>query len=112
MQKQPVIFVDMGVIGYKDAWDKQEQLMQENLKSRATVSNLQPADNTATTNYQPQTTNYLLFVEHPPVYTLGKSGKIEHVLIDDKKREEAGITERQTSRPLESRTTACAPKAS
>ena len=40
---------------------------------------------------QPATQNYLLFVEHSTVYTLGKSGDIGHVLIDEKERQEKGI---------------------
>jgi lipoyl(octanoyl) transferase len=36
------------------------------------------------------TDNYLLFCEHPPVYTLGKSGKIEHLLVNEKQLEELG----------------------
>ena len=39
----------------------------------------------------PQTTNYLLFVEHPPVYTLGKSGHVENLLISDEERAAKGI---------------------
>jgi lipoyl(octanoyl) transferase len=46
----------------------------------------------------PETRNFLLFVEHPPVYTLGKSGKIEHVLIDEAERKERGIEFYQTNR--------------
>jgi lipoyl(octanoyl) transferase len=46
----------------------------------------------------PETRNFLMFVEHPPVYTLGKSGKIEHVLIDEAERKERGIEFYQTNR--------------
>jgi lipoyl(octanoyl) transferase len=45
-----------------------------------------------------QTINRLLFVEHPPVYTLGKSGDISHVLIDDEQRQEKGIEFFKTNR--------------
>ncbi len=93
MQKQPVIFRDMGVARYKDVWDQQELLLQENLKAKAHVHSSQLADNS-----EPSTVNHLLFVEHPPVYTLGKSGKLEHVLIDDNKREEVGIEFYHTNR--------------
>lgn len=51
-----------------------------------------------TLNSRFQTTHYLLFVEHPPVYTLGKSGKIEHVLIDEGQRTAKGIEFYQTNR--------------
>jgi lipoyl(octanoyl) transferase len=43
------------------------------------------------TNYDKQTGNHLLFVEHSPVYTLGKSGDINNVLIDDDDRSKKGI---------------------
>jgi lipoyl(octanoyl) transferase len=49
-------------------------------------------------NTQRATRNFLLFVEHPPVYTLGKSGKIEHVLINEAERKERGIEFYQTNR--------------
>lgn len=93
MQKQPVIFRDMGAARYKDVWDQQELLLQENLKAKAHVHGSQLTDNS-----EPSTVNHLLFVEHPPVYTLGKSGKMEHVLIEDGKREEAGIEFYHTNR--------------
>jgi lipoyl(octanoyl) transferase len=44
------------------------------------------------------TKHYLLFVEHPPVYTLGKSGKIEHVLINEEQRQQQGIEFFHTNR--------------
>ena len=84
---------------YQQAWDYQERLLQENVSLKkianfSAVSNgqltkdLQSKENV---NTQIQTVNYLLFVEHPPVYTLGKSGKIEHVLINEEERKLNGI---------------------
>jgi lipoyl(octanoyl) transferase len=46
----------------------------------------------------PETRHYLLFVEHLPVYTLGKSGKIEHVLINEEQRRQKGIEFYHTNR--------------
>ena len=68
---------------YQQAWDYQERLLQENVQ-------LKRNDNFQV-NSQSPTINYLLFVEHPPVYTLGKSGKIEHVLINEEQRKLNGI---------------------
>ncbi|MDQ3277759.1 MAG: lipoyl(octanoyl) transferase LipB, partial [Bacteroidota bacterium] len=85
-------------MGYKEAWDYQEALLKENLAAKAAVASLSPASDRTITNGQPATTHYLLFVEHPPVYTLGKSGKMEHVLIGEKEREERGIAFFQTNR--------------
>lgn len=95
MDKQKVIFKDLGIIDYKTAWDKQEELLQENVKVKAAIRTEQsvtgkglPTMNLsseawAKVDHKPQTTNYFLLCEHPPVYTLGKSGKKEHVLMSD-----------------------------
>jgi len=56
---------------YQAAWDYQEKLLQENVKRKSTVGG------------QQLTVNHLLFVEHPPVYTLGKSGNMDNVLMSD-----------------------------
>src|SRR5215213_4528955 len=84
--KQTVIFQDLGGMLYKDAWDYQEQLLQQNLQAKSGS----PA--------QAHTTHHLLLVEHPPVYTLGKSGKEEHVLISAEERERRGIEYFKTNR--------------
>ncbi|HVM90100.1 MAG TPA: lipoyl(octanoyl) transferase LipB [Puia sp.] len=89
MHKQKIFFEDLGLMPYKQAWDLQEVLLQENLKVKSAAfgkyredqqSLFLPCGN-ADAGIKPQTTNYLLFVEHPPVYTLGKSGHPENVLI-------------------------------
>ncbi|PHX73770.1 MAG: lipoyl(octanoyl) transferase [Chitinophagaceae bacterium] len=69
---QEVILRDLTVLEYGDAWKLQESLLLENthLKSIASKSGEKAI-----------TTHHLLFCEHPPVYTIGKSGKTEHVLI-------------------------------
>lgn len=63
-------FLDLGLVDYKQAWDYQTTLFQAILDVKAAnrTSNLQPPDSLQETN------NYLLFCEHPHVYTLGKSG--------------------------------------
>lgn len=50
------------------------------------------------TDHPQPTQNYLLWVEHPPVFTLGKSGKIEHLLVDKQALAEKGIEFYQTNR--------------
>ena len=92
-EKQVVYFEDLGKMDYKSAWDYQETLLQANLavKKGELIEQETP-------NSKLQTTNHLLFVEHPPVYTLGKSGKIEHVLINEEQRTEKGIEFYQTNR--------------
>lgn len=69
------IFRDLGSIDYKEAWDYQEKLFDEVLASKNANSHL-PAEQKNLSN------NYLLFCEHPHVYTLGKSGKEQNMLLD------------------------------
>jgi len=71
-----VKFIDLGLKDYKEVWDLQEELFArtggikiENRSLPATSQNITP--------------NYLLFVEHPHVYTLGKSGKSSHLLLNE-----------------------------
>ena len=80
-----MIFNDLGIIEYKAAWDHQESLLQKNLRVKSAIRSGQQADDSKpqTTNIKLQTSNYFLLCEHPPVYTLGKSGKKEHVLMND-----------------------------
>ncbi|MEI2740076.1 MAG: lipoyl(octanoyl) transferase LipB [Chitinophagaceae bacterium] len=94
MQKQPVIFKDLGVMEYRAAWDYQEKLLQENVRKKSLVYS-QEAE---AVDAGLQTSNYLLFVEHPPVYTLGKSGNKENVLLDDEELKEKKIQFFNTNR--------------
>ena len=101
MDKQQVIFRDLGVMDYKTAWDYQERLLQENVKIKSLVFSLESGamDDPLTPDSSHLTTqHYLLFVEHPPVYTLGKSGNIENVLINEQMRLAKGIEFFRTNR--------------
>ena len=104
MSKQEVIFKDLGQMDYKTAWDYQESLLQENVRKKSAIGNLQLAindsqlNNDPTANCQLETVNYLLLVEHPPVYTLGKSGNIDNVLINEEMRTKKGIEFFRTNR--------------
>jgi lipoyl(octanoyl) transferase len=101
MNKQQVIFRDLGVMDYKTAWDYQEQLLQENVKIKSLVFSQESVvanDPLAPDTPHPTTQHYLLFVEHPPVYTLGKSGNIENVLINEQMRSAKGIEFFRTNR--------------
>lgn len=71
-----VVFADLGKMDYKECWDLQEKLFDETVQTKFRNRNA-PADQQETTK------NYLLFVEHPHVYTLGKSGDKKHLLLDD-----------------------------
>ena len=82
MNKQ-IIVKDLGHKDYKETWDYQESLFEEIVelkrKNRAENKDL-------------PTPNYFLFVEHPHVYTLGKSGHIENLLIDEEALAKKGAT--------------------
>lgn len=75
---------------YQSAWDLQEEVLQKNVKLKQEAH--QTGDDT------PGTEHHLFFVEHPPVYTLGKSGHIENVLISDEQRAQRGIEFFKTNR--------------
>ena len=111
MSKQPIIFRDLGQMDYKSAWDYQESLLQGNVKiksearilasnEQATSDNPLPTSHSLlTTHYSPLTTHhYLLFVEHPPVYTLGKSGNMDNVLLSEENLKARGIDFFRTNR--------------
>ena len=63
-------YKDIGIIDYQKCWDYQEQLLQEIQKEKTDKGQAVP-------------TNYFLLVEHPHVYTLGKSGNRNNMLIQD-----------------------------
>jgi lipoyl(octanoyl) transferase len=64
---------DLGLVEYKKAWDYQEELLNNIVEVKK--KNRREGSNDSTKNY-------LIFVEHPHVYTLGKSGDISNLLID------------------------------
>jgi len=103
VDKRKVIFKDLGIIDYKKAWDYQEELLQQNVAVKAALRKLETVNNDATDqppafNDQPSTTNFFLFCEHPAVYTLGKSGNISNVLMNEAELEENNIQFFNTNR--------------
>lgn len=103
---QPVQFEDLGNMPYKQAWDYQESLLQKNLEIKAALRNLASSPEPTVDSDQipnskfhiPTTQHYLLFVEHPPVYTLGKSGDVSNILISEEERIAKGIEYYPTNR--------------
>lgn len=69
-------FTDWGLIDYQIAWDKQEAILKEKIDLKLSQRKLS-AEN------QTPIENHLIFCEHPHVYTLGKSGDIKNLLLDD-----------------------------
>ena len=98
MKNKKVIFEDWGLIDYKQAWDRQELRFAETVKQKLEMRNREVAmanetnDHTDDHGAEIETLNYLVFCEHLHVYTLGKSGKPEHLLLD-----ENGLKEKHAS---------------
>jgi len=91
MKNKQVQFQDWGLIDYKEGWEKQEALFSSSVQLKTELRNRQQAVLAgAEPEEETPTPNYLIFCEHPHVYTLGKSGKAEHLLLD-----EAGLKEHQ-----------------
>lgn len=78
-------FTDLGLIDYKEAWDYQASLFNDILAIKSSNRNL-PEEEQATTK------NFLLFCEHPHVYTLGKSGDEKNLLLDQAALKEVNAT--------------------
>ncbi len=78
MRNKKVFFEDWGLTDYKEAWDRQEQIFNDVVNLKTRIRNQEEQ-----TNADTETPNYLIFCEHPHVYTLGNSGKDEHLLLDE-----------------------------
>lgn len=79
-----VQFRDLGRIDYKEAWDLQKELLQQAIDRKTRNRELSDEEGVPTEDH-------LIICEHTPVYTLGKSGDRDHVLISDKEMAEKGI---------------------
>lgn len=78
-----VQFIDWGLTDYQDAWNKQETLFNETVALKT---------KNRTEQLDLPTSNYLVFCEHPHVYTLGKSGHPENLLLDEQGLADRGAT--------------------
>ena len=78
-----VLLNNIGVKDYKETWDYQAELLQRTVDIK--IDNRRNNNNTITPNH-------LLFVEHPHVYTLGKSGDLSNLLLNEKQLKEKGAT--------------------
>lgn len=91
---QRVKFTDLGIINYKTAWDYQEELLQQNVLIKSLARKANP-------DYIVKdlpTQHYFLLCEHNPVYTLGKSGSMDNVLMSEEVMKEKGIQFFKTNR--------------
>ncbi|WP_316769434.1 lipoyl(octanoyl) transferase LipB [Pedobacter frigiditerrae] len=78
-----VEFIDWGLTDYQEAWNRQEEILTKTVAIKT---------KNRTENLTLETPNYLIFNEHPHVYTLGKSGHPENLLLD-----EQGLIEKQAT---------------
>lgn len=86
-----VFFEDLGLIDYQSSWDYQEDLMKKIINIKTQNRSLEK-ENTI------KTPNHFLFVEHPNVYTIGKSGDENNMLINENKLREINATYVKTNR--------------
>lgn len=82
-QNKHILFQDLGVMDYKACWDYQETLFNEIIQRKISNRELPEEEKIPTKNY-------LLFVEHPHVYTLGKSGNEKNLLLNEQQLFEKG----------------------
>lgn len=83
--QQKVYFEDLGLKSYQPTWDYQESLLAKNTQIK-TIARAKGEDVLQTT-----TEHRFLMVEHPPVFTLGKNGKREHILVSEEQLQQLGI---------------------
>jgi lipoyl(octanoyl) transferase len=83
--KETIYFEDLGERSYRDVWNYQESLLQANVALKQAGK-------------AEETRHHLLFVTHPPVYTLGKSGDPQHILISEAERAARSIEYFHTNR--------------
>ncbi len=81
---------ELGNRDYKETWDYQETLFKKIVDTK--VANRNSAQDVTLSAVEVPTPNYFLFVEHPHVYTLGKSGDFSNLLLSEKQLEEKGAT--------------------
>jgi lipoyl(octanoyl) transferase len=81
---QQVHFQELGLIDYKECWDYQEKLFSGTVELKIRNRKAAPEN-------QVDTQNYLLFCEHPHVYTMGKTGSLNHLLLNEGEFAERGL---------------------
>jgi lipoyl(octanoyl) transferase len=91
---QQVIFEDWGKIEYGTAWDQQEAILKENLAVKAQWFGKSEEEKDRSID----TTHHFILCEHPHVYTLGKSGMMENLLLNDSRLKELDVTFYKTNR--------------
>lgn len=100
MKSNDVIFEDWGLINYKTAFDKQEVIFNllKNNKLILQNSDVYSSPNLSVPILSKQEFNHLIFCQHPNVFTLGKSGDINHLLLDINRLSDRQIEYYQSNR--------------
>ena len=89
IKNKKVKITELGFLPYSEAWDIQEEYFSNTIAVKRQNRQL---DSSILTE------NHLLLVEHPPVFTLGKSGKIDHLLLKEEVLKSKGIAFFKTNR--------------
>ena len=90
-QNKKLKFQDLGLVNYPEAFEIQEKLMNE-------IIEIKMQNRTSSTDEYLETPNYFLLVEHPHVYTIGKTGQEENLLANSEKLKEIDATFVKTNR--------------
>jgi lipoyl(octanoyl) transferase len=90
-QNKEVQFVDLNLVEYKQAWDLQETLLNR-------IATVKLANRSLSEDSKEETENFLLFCQHPHVYTLGKRGDESHLLLQESFLSTIGATYFKTNR--------------
>jgi lipoyl(octanoyl) transferase len=94
LKMQKIQFSDWGTIEYGEAWERQEQLLKKGVEAKSRWYSTPDTDRVG----EPGTEDHLFFCEHPHVYTLGKSGHIENLLVNDARLKEMNVSFYKTNR--------------
>ena len=89
MKNKSIKVEDWGLLPYKEAWQRQEDFFSQIIANKIENRKL---------NRPFPTDNFFFLVAHPPVFTIGKSGKLEHLLIGEKQLQTKGISFFKTNR--------------
>ena len=90
MPNKSVQIIDLGLISYKDAWDYQQNLLDSIVRTKI--------KNRKSDIQKSSTKNFFLWVEHPPVYTLGNRGQMDNLLLNNRQLNQKGISFYHTNR--------------
>ena len=82
MKNNRIVVKDLGILSYEDSWEHQKKIFDNIISQK--IKN-------RTLNKKNKTDNYLLIVEHKPIFTIGKSGDTSNLLLDTKQLKSNGV---------------------